>query len=80
MYGHALCCGQIVYTSISPYYLNTTTVFYFVTECPDVTVFEDVCRPQTNRTSSGLRQVALYFLNTIFTSNSGCSVVPSVTT
>jgi len=38
MYGRALCCSQIVYTSISPYYLNTTTVFYFVTERPDVTV------------------------------------------
>ena len=42
--------------------------------------FEDVCRPQTIRTSPGLSQVGLYFLNAIFTSNSECSVVPSVTT
>ena len=31
-------CSQIVYTSISPYCLNITTIFYFVIECPDVTV------------------------------------------
>jgi len=33
MYGRALCCSQIVYTSISPYYLNTRPEFYLVTEC-----------------------------------------------
>jgi len=41
--GCALWCSQIVYTSISPYYLNTTTVFYFVTECPDVSVSLRMC-------------------------------------
>jgi len=29
---------RLCYTSISPYYFNTTTVLYFVTECSDVTV------------------------------------------
>jgi len=38
MYGCALWCGQIVYTGIRPYSLNTTTAFYFVTERPDVTM------------------------------------------
>ena len=57
MYGRALCCSQIVYTSICPYYLNTTIVFYFVTE-PDVTVLVWGCVQATNnsyfiRTSSG---------------------------
>ena len=80
IYGCALCCSQIVYTSISPYYLNTMTVFYFVTECLDITVLvEDVCRAQAICTSPGLSQVGLYFLNAIFTSNSRCGVVRSVT-
>ena len=38
MYGCALWCSQNVYTSIRSYSMNTTTTFYFVTECPDVTV------------------------------------------
>jgi len=37
MHGCALECSQIVYNC--PYSLNTTTAFYFVTECSDVTVF-----------------------------------------
>ena len=79
MYGRALCSSQIVYASTSPYYLNTTTAFYFVTECPDVTVLVWACvQATTIRTSSGLSQVGLYFLNAIFTFNSGCSVVPSL--
>jgi len=48
MYGCSLCFSQIVYTSISPYYLNTTTVFYFVTECPDVTALVWGCVQATN--------------------------------
>jgi len=36
-YGSMLWCIQIVY--IRPYSLNTTTAFYFATECSDVTVF-----------------------------------------
>jgi len=48
MYGCALCCSQIVYTSISPYYMNTTAVFYFVTECLDVTVLVWGCMQATN--------------------------------
>ena len=49
MYCRALCCCQIVYTSISPYYLNTTTVFYFVTKCPYVTVLVWGCVQATNQ-------------------------------
>ena len=37
MYGCTLWCSQIVY--IHPCSLNTTTTFYFATECSDVTVF-----------------------------------------
>ena len=48
MYSFALCCSPIVYTSISPYYLNTTTAFHFVTECPDVTVLVWGCLQATN--------------------------------
>jgi len=47
MYGLVLCCSQIIYTSIS-HYLNTTTVFYFVTECPDVTVLVWGCVQATS--------------------------------
>ena len=36
--GCALSCSQIVY--IRPYSLNTTSAFYFATECSDVTVFD----------------------------------------
>ena len=49
MHSRALCWGQIVYNSISPYYLNTTTVFYFVTEFPDVTVLVWGCVQATNQ-------------------------------
>jgi len=38
---------RFFYTSIS-HYLNTTTVFYFVTECPDVTVLVWRCVQATN--------------------------------
>jgi len=38
MYGCTLWCSQIVFTGICPYFLNTATAFYFVTECPAVTV------------------------------------------
>ena len=38
MYGWALWCSQNVYISIHSYSLNTKTTFYFVTECPGVTV------------------------------------------
>ena len=38
MYGYALWCSQIVYVDIRPYSLNTTIAFYFVTECPEVTL------------------------------------------
>ena len=48
MYGCALWCSQIVYTSISPHSLNITTAFYFVTECPDVTVLVWGCVQATN--------------------------------
>ena len=36
-YGCALRCSQIVH--FRPYSFNTTTAFYFATECSDVTVF-----------------------------------------
>jgi len=54
MYGCALWCRQIVY--ICPYSLNTTTAFYSVTECSDVTVFLRTCAciPQHIRTLPGL--------------------------
>jgi len=35
-YGCVLWCSQIVY--IRPYSLNTTTTFYFVTECSDIQI------------------------------------------
>jgi len=38
MYGYGLWCSQIVYIDIRPYSLNATTAFYFVTECPKVTL------------------------------------------
>ena len=47
-------CNQIVY--IRPYYLNTTTAFYFATECSDIAVFEGLCMPQYFRTLPGLDQ------------------------
>jgi len=37
-------------------YLNTTTAFYFATECSDVTVFEGVYMPQHFRTLPSLDQ------------------------
>ena len=40
----ALWCSQIVYTDIRPYSLNTTTAFYFVTECPEVSVSLRTCQ------------------------------------
>ena len=53
-YGCVLWCSQIVY--IRPYSLNTTTVFYFVTECSDIAVFVRlrVCTSQCLRTLPGL--------------------------
>jgi len=41
MFGYAFSCSQIVYTC--PYSLNTTTAFYFATECSDVTAYLRAC-------------------------------------
>jgi len=71
-YGCALWCSQIVY--ILPYFLNTTTAFYFATECSEGTVFI-WGRVHTTILSyftwpwPGLDSVSC----------SGCSAVPSVT-
>jgi len=58
MHGCAFWWSQIVYcTDIPLYSLNNSTVFYFVAECPEVTVLvEDVCRPQSLHMSLGLSQ------------------------
>jgi len=72
---------SIVY--IRAYSLNTATVFYIVTECPDVTVLIwDVCRPHRIRTSPGLGHAWTLILTMQFsclTLDVGCSVVRSVT-
>jgi len=40
------------YTDIPPYSWNNSTVFYFVAECPEVTVLvEDVCTVQATKHS-----------------------------
>jgi len=45
--------GLFLYrTDIPPYSLNNSTVFYFVAECPEVTVLvEDVCSVQATKPS-----------------------------
>ena len=64
MYGFALWWSHIVYTSISPYCLNPTTAFYFVTERPDVTVLVWGCVQATN--SPGFSQCWTTFPNMWF--------------
>jgi len=55
-HGCLLRSSQIVY--ICPYSLNTTTAFYFVTECSNTAVFVRlrVCMSQCIRTLPGLDQ------------------------
>jgi len=55
-YNCMLWRSQIVY--IHPYSLNTTTAFYFVTECSNIAVFVRlrVCMSQCIRTLPGLDQ------------------------
>ena len=71
-YGCAPWCSQIVY--ICPYSLNTTTAFYFATECLDVTVF---VWGRTHATM--LSYITWPWPGLDSVSYSGCSVVPSVT-
>ena len=58
-YGCLLWRGQIVY--IRPYSLNTTTVFYFVTECSSIAVFVRlrVCMSQCIGTLLGLTRLGI---------------------
>jgi len=65
-YGCVLWCSQIVYTC--PYSLNTTTAFYFMTECLDITVHATI-----------LPCFTWPWPELDIVSYSGCSVAPSVT-
>ena len=53
-----IACFDAVRFFILPYSLNTTTAFYFVTECSDIAVFVRlrVCMSQCIRTLPGLDQ------------------------
>jgi len=53
-----VACFGAVRQYILPYSLNTTTAFYFVTECSDIAVFVRlrVCVSQGIRTLPGLDQ------------------------
>jgi len=73
----ALWCSQIVY--IRPYSLNTTTAFYFVTECSDVTVLTWARVLATTHFYFTWPWPGLDTYHAIFVTYPGCNVVPSVT-